>query len=112
MSRQIGFCVIYRFRLKEGMEDQFRSAWRRVTEVIRDNSGGLGSRLHATPDGIWLAYAQWPDKATWEQAGKAGEFPDSGAFKDMTAAIKERFPPILLDPQDDLLVQGKASSLE
>ena len=92
------------------MEDQFRSAWRRVTEAIRDNRGGLGSRLHVTPEGIWLAYAQWPDRKSWEEAGSAGEIPDPQAFTDMADAIDERFTPILLEPQEDLLVHGKASS--
>ena len=31
--------------------------------------GGLGSRLHKQNNNQYIAYAQWPDKLTWENAG-------------------------------------------
>lgn len=58
------FAVIYRWRLKSGMEDQFVDGWERVTHAIRQTCGSYGSRLHRCDDGLWLAYARWPDEAT------------------------------------------------
>jgi quinol monooxygenase YgiN len=98
------FCVIYRFKVRAGQEDTFRDAWRRLTEAIRDRSGGLGSRLHRSDDGWWIAYAQWPDRAAWERA-RGNPIPaDAEAQERMAGAIEERLPPLLLEPHDDLLV--------
>ena len=35
---------------------------------IAEEFGGWGSRLHRGEDGCFYAYAQWPDRATWERA--------------------------------------------
>ena len=101
MSEECGFCVIYRFKLRAGAEDLFRQGWIRITEAIRDSRGGLGSRLHVTDDGWWLAYAQWPDRQTWERSGEM-ESADPEAGKMMADSIEERLPPVLMEPQIDL----------
>ena len=62
------FAVIYRWRVIPGLEAQFEAGWRAGTERIAAEFGGWGSRLHRTDDGAFIAYAQWPDKATWERA--------------------------------------------
>ena len=46
------FIAFYRWRLKAGKEEQFRSAWAKVTLAIRANCGSLGSRPHQAEDGI------------------------------------------------------------
>ena len=51
------FAVIYRWRLKSGMEGQFADGWDRVTRAIHQSRGSYGSRLHRCDDGMWLAYA-------------------------------------------------------
>lgn len=51
-----------------GREAQFEAGWRRGTERIAAEFGGWGSRLHKAPDGAYIAYAQWPDEATWKAA--------------------------------------------
>ena len=99
----IGFTVVYRWELKPGREDSFIQAWRKVTELIRDQRGGLGSRLHKAADGTWVAYAQWPDRATWERM-QAAETVDEEAIELMNDAIAKRYPPLLLEPVADLLV--------
>ena len=40
----------------------------RVTLDIRNNSGGLGSRLHKNVNNkyCWIGYAQWPNKQCWK----------------------------------------------
>lgn len=98
------FCVIYRFRLHAGAEEAFKEGWRRLTEEIRDCRSGLGSRLHLGNDGWWYAYAQWPDRATWERSQEM-QAQDAEAVQLMTGAIDERKPPILLEPEIDLLVK-------
>ena len=77
--------------------------WSRMTEAIRDRYGALGSRLHLAADGVWVAYAQWPDRAAWEQYQQMQAPVDSEAKKLMAEAIEERFTPILLEPRIDLL---------
>ncbi len=66
------FAVIYRWRVIAGREAQFEAGWAAGTEAIKQEFGGLGSRLHAAGDGIYIAYAQWPDRETWERATEAG----------------------------------------
>ncbi|MGE0151602.1 MAG: antibiotic biosynthesis monooxygenase [Reyranellaceae bacterium] len=62
------FIAVYWWRVHPGKEEQFRKAWRRGTEHIGRLYGGLGSRLHREADGRFVAYAQWPDEATWRRA--------------------------------------------
>jgi hypothetical protein len=62
------FAVIYRWKVLAGLEAQFETGWRRGTERIAAEFGGWGSRLHKVGDGVYVAYAQWPDEATWRRA--------------------------------------------
>ena len=62
------FAVIYRWRVVPGLEAQFEAGWRRGTERIAAEFGGWGSRLHAAGEGVYIAYAQWPDEASWKKA--------------------------------------------
>ena len=103
MSKSINFCVIYTFKVRPGMEESFMEGWSRLTEAIRDTRGGMGSRLHKSDNGWWVAYAQWPDRQTWESSQANSESPDIEASNLMTEAIEDRVPPILLEPVIDLL---------
>lgn len=69
------FAVIYQFEVKKNFEPQFIEAWKEFTQLIYMYEGSLGSRLHFQKDQIYIAYAQWPDKETWANAG--GNLPDS-----------------------------------
>ena len=105
MSRQAampGLAVIYRWRLKPGMEAQFIEAWSRVTELYVAQRGGLGSRLHKGPDDVWYAYAQWPSGEV-RTAAFSGEPLDLDARERMHEAVAESFDEILLEPVADLL---------
>lgn len=62
------FAVIYRWRVIPGLEAQFEAGWSRGTEVIAKEFGGWGSRLHRGEGNVYIAYAQWPDEATWKAA--------------------------------------------
>jgi len=100
-----GFYVVYRWRLVPGTDAEFIRAWAALTEAIKAQRGGLGSRLHRRDDGDWLAYAAWPDRAAWETSrDQPSPLPDVSAA--MTACIAESRAPILLDPVEDLLVRA------
>src|SRR3546814_7176800 len=66
------FVAAYWWKVKPGKEEQFRAAWRRGTELIREKYGSLGSRLHREdmPGGgtRFVGIAEWPDRATWQAA--------------------------------------------
>ena len=57
-SQHTGFAVVYQWRIKAGMEPQFRDAWEKLTQLLRDKRGARGSRLHRTEHGTLVAYAQ------------------------------------------------------
>jgi hypothetical protein len=99
----LGFAVIYRVRLHPGMESQYIAAWSRVTERLRAERGGLGSRLHRGPEGIWYAYAQWPTAAARTEAFALGPV-DAEAERQMRDAISERLAEIVLEPVADYLL--------
>ncbi len=100
-----GFCVIYRFRVHEDKRGLFERGWALVTEATREQRGGLGSRLHLGDDGWFVAYAQWPDRATWEASQDAAPASPAGADM-MRESIAERAEPVLLQMVNDLLARG------
>ncbi len=99
---QSSLIVLYRWRLRAGSEEQFVADWSTVTRILRDERGSMGSRLHRADDGLWYAYARWPDAAAIE---RAFENPvDEIASARIHDAIAERLPPLKLTPVADYLV--------
>lgn len=105
MNPPVGLAVIYRWRLHPGKEGQFRQGWEQATQLYVRTRGALGSRLHQADDGTWVAYAQWPSRAAWEQSRTAGS-PDPEAARWMRDAEAETYPPLLLTPVSDHLLLG------
>ncbi len=64
------FSVIYTFEVKPGSENDFVKAWSALTQLFKEHAGSGGSRLHKAATGNYVAYAQWPDRQTWEQAAE------------------------------------------
>jgi heme-degrading monooxygenase HmoA len=64
------FVAIYSFEVRAGKDEQFIKAWEEFTKLIYQFEGSLGSRLHKKGEQEYTAYAQWPDKKTWENSGK------------------------------------------
>lgn len=95
------FCVIYRWRIKPELEDQFIENWAAVTRFYIENRGGLGSRLHRGEDGLFYAYAQWQSSEAREKAFK--NVPEMPEREKMREAIEESFPEIRLEAVEDLL---------
>lgn len=96
------FTLIYRWRLKPGMVDEFTAAWAQMTEAIYAQFGSLGSRLHRAEDGTYIAYAQWPDKETWLQAGRSPSA-DPEARAVMRRCTEEALPDVTMTVTKDLL---------
>ncbi len=63
----------------------------------------MGSRLHRGPEGVWYAYAQWPSAEARTQAFARGSV-DSEAERQMSEAIAERLPEIVLEPVANYLL--------
>lgn len=63
------FYAVYSFKIKPELRIQFLESWRELTLLIRDFEGGLGSRLHQLNDAEYIAYAQWPNRDLWNNAG-------------------------------------------
>jgi len=96
------YIAVYRWKVKEDKEEIFKAAWLTLTKAIYAKRGSLGSRLHRAEDGSWLAYAQWPDKATYDQARTLESAdPTTGAI--MSECIEESQPPLFLEVVSDFL---------
>jgi heme-degrading monooxygenase HmoA len=96
------FVVLYRWRIREGHEEEFVEAWSRTSDVYLKELGSLGSRLHRGSDGLWYSYAQWLSEQARQDAF-SNRTVDAGASACMERAIAERFPPVVLDVQADFL---------
>ena len=109
------FVAAYWWEVRPGREVQFRAAWRRGTELIREAYGSLGSRLHreAREDGKirYIGVAEWPDRATWQcafDAKMAYDDPDTRrAFVEAICGWAEE-PLLLMEVTDDLLDRAES----
>ncbi len=105
------FVALYRWKLREGTEEMFREGWLRRTLEIYRNCGSLGSRLHRAEDGTWVAYAQWPDRQTWEAARQVA-VADTEAPLLMKESIEVSYPETLLEVVEDLIAAHGFSETE
>lgn len=98
-----GFAVLYRWRLRAGMEKQFIEAWSEVSRLLLEQRGSLGSRLHHGDDDVWYSYAQWPSARVREASASLPHVsPEARAA--MRACIAEELPDIVLDSVSDFMV--------
>lgn len=101
-NRRIMFIVLYRWRIKPELEEQFIKAWSEVTAYYREKHNSLGSRLHRGSDGFFYGYAQWRSA---EARQKAFEFPANLESRaKMREAIAESFPETVLEVVSDFLI--------
>lgn len=87
------YVAVYWWRIKVGMEAQFRDAWRRGTQHIVRIYGGLGSRVHCEDDGRFVAIAEWPDYGTWKRAFDAKMVYDDPEYNSQRARSWVAYPP-------------------
>lgn len=100
------FTVLYRWRIKPGLEEQFVESWSAVTKYYRSEHGSLGSRLHRAQDGSFYGYAQWPSEEHRRRVFEtAPRHPASAAMRE---AIAEEFSEVILEVLSDYLVVKNA----
>lgn len=58
--------VLLEFNVKPGAETEFVKYWEKTTQIIYQNFGSLGSKLHKSERGLYVAYAQWPSLDVYE----------------------------------------------
>ncbi len=97
------FIALYRWKVKAGHEKNFLAGWHRRTEEIYRQCGSLGPRLHQAEDGMWVAYAQWPDRQTYDAAQSIAPVSESEARRMFRESIEESYPDIYMSVVDDLL---------
>lgn len=68
------FCVIYKFILKPNHETSFRQHWLTINQHLYQQGGSLGSRLHRSRGGDYIAYSQWTSRDQWQE--QVAEWPD------------------------------------
>jgi hypothetical protein len=107
------FAVIYRSYIKQELEDECQRLWNQVASYFIQHRGAIGSCLHKTEEGIWLAYSRWPDKATRDASWSS----DNNPINDLPDVVKEaiikmkdcgdenrKLPEICMEVVDDLLL--------
>ncbi|MDN3491631.1 antibiotic biosynthesis monooxygenase family protein [Winogradskyella bathintestinalis] len=99
------YIVLYNIVIKPNQEEKFIEAWKGLTELIYKYEGSLGSRLHKKDALNFFAYAQWPDKNTFDNAGEnlpeeVNHFRDTMRETCETFEVLEKFEMI-----EDLLKQ-------
>lgn len=102
----MSLAVLYRWRVKPGMEAQFVRAWGEGTAAIHARCASYGARLHRVEDGaednLWISYARWPSEADRKACFRDNDFRDLG-FAAMREAVAETLPEIVLGIADDRL---------
>lgn len=62
------FSVIYPGFLKPKKESLYHASWHQIAGHFVKECGALGSALHQTETGEWIAYSRWPDQKTRDKA--------------------------------------------
>jgi RimJ/RimL family protein N-acetyltransferase len=111
----MSIAVIYRWRIKPGMEAQFVRAWAEGTRAIHQRCPSFGARLHKAdgedPEGsLWISYARWPSEEARKACFQAHDFRDLG-FAEMRAAVAETLPEIVAQIVDDQMAEPHGESL-
>ncbi|MDD3762152.1 MAG: antibiotic biosynthesis monooxygenase [Nevskiales bacterium] len=96
-----GFAVVYQWRVRAGLDRQFREAWEALTRVLIEQRGACGSRLHRADAGTYVAYALWPSRAVWEQSCTLHE-QDQTLSQQILDAVEDTWSPMLLETVADL----------
>ncbi len=97
------FIVLYRWRVKPHLVQQFVEAWSERTAHFRQKYDSLGSRLHYGSDGIWYSYAQWKSAEQRTRAFQTETGNSSKSGEEMREAIEENFPEIELEIASDYI---------
>ena len=104
--------IIYTFKVVEGKENKFISCWTELTKLIYEFEGSYGSRLHKVNDSLFIGYAQWPDKETYDKSGN--NLPETAnvlrlKMRDCCSEIKPEYEMFIVQ---DLLNDKKYNEIE
>jgi hypothetical protein len=108
------FAVIYQGYIKDGRELEYQEAWDQVARYFIEKRGALGSCLHRTSDGIWLAYSRWPDQKTRDASWPKDDAPSNELPLSIRHAIltikncldqDRKLPDICMEVVNDLLIK-------
>ena len=105
------FAVIYQGYLKPKREKDFQEAWNKVARFFVEQRGAIGSCLHRTSEGLWIAYSRWPDRqardASWPgENAPSNELPSE--IRNAILTIKDcldqerKIPEICMEVVNDL----------
>ncbi|MGE3919521.1 MAG: antibiotic biosynthesis monooxygenase [Gammaproteobacteria bacterium] len=109
------FAVIYRSYLKPGCESAYKELWNKIATYFIQHRGAIGSTLHQTEDGMWVAYSRWPDKATRDASWPGESKPSDKLPESIQEAIlsiqtcvdqNRKHPEICMHIVDDLLINN------
>lgn len=113
------FAVIYRGYVYPDAEREYQKLWRQIAKYFIEHRGALGSCLHKTTDGSWVAYSRWPDKATrdasWPQEGEEPSETLDQEIKTTILSLKkcidkdQPFQEICMEVMDDLLFKKETT---
>ena len=81
------FVAIYQAYLKQGTEAEYQRLWQTVAKYFIEKRGALGSCLHKRPEGLWVAYSRWPDKATRDASWPGENAPSDELPREVRDAI-------------------------
>lgn len=107
------FAVIYRINVLADREQNYQKLWHKLATYFVNERGAIGSCLHKSYQGYWVAYSRWPDRATRDASwpgddAPSDELPDEikKVMQEMKSCVDEsnKMPEITMDVVDDLLV--------
>ena len=81
------FAVIYRSYILPGQEAEYQRLWHQIATYFVEHRGAIGSCLHKSNEGYWLAYSRWPDKATRDASWPGDDAPSDVLPKNIRLAI-------------------------
>ena len=108
------FAVLYRGYVKPNCEAEYKKLWHKIADYFITKRGAIGSCLHQTEDGLWVAYSRWPDKATRDASWPGDNVPSDELPVEIRAAIiaikncvdpERKLPEIYMEVIDDLLIK-------
>ncbi len=108
------FAVIYQSYVKAGRELEYRDAWNVVATYFVERRGAIGSCLHKTSNGMWVAYSRWPDKKTRDASWPGENAPSTELPSEIRQAVltiqdcldqDRKLPDICMEVVEDLLLK-------
>jgi chloramphenicol 3-O phosphotransferase len=108
------FAVIYRGYIKPGREMDYQNAWQIVAQYFVSHRGAVGSCLHRTADGLWVAYSRWPDQKTRDASWPGENAPSDELplkIREAVLTIKDcmdadrKLPDICMEVVNDMLMK-------